>query len=95
MNFEVVAARYFVALAVLLCLFAAFRIRSKGLVFPLAEGEKGALAGFMRRDLTSLAMMGFAVLVLLLACVLLWRNRGALLGGRPRTLVRSSVSHER
>jgi len=52
-------------------------------------------ASFPRRDLTSLAMMGFAVLVLLLACVLLWRNRGALLGGRPRTLVRSSVPHER
>jgi type III secretion protein J len=50
--------------------------------------------GYMRSDLTSLAMIGCAVLVLLLAAVLLWRNRGALMGGRPRTLTRSGVSHE-
>jgi hypothetical protein len=31
----------------------------------------------------------------LLAGVLLWRNRGALLGGRPRSLTRSGVPHER
>ena len=51
--------------------------------------------GFLRSDMTSRAMMGCAVLVLLLAGVLLWRNRGALLGGRPRSLTRSGVPHER
>lgn len=51
--------------------------------------------GVLRGDMTSLALIGFAVLVLLLACALLWRNRGALLGSRPRSLARSSVSHER
>jgi type III secretion protein J len=51
--------------------------------------------GYLRSDVTSLAMVGCAVLVLLLAGVLLWRNRGALMGGRPRSLSRSGVSHER
>jgi type III secretion protein J len=54
-----------------------------------------ATSGFSRNDLTSLALTGFAVLVLLLAGVLLWRNRGALMGGRPRSLARSGVPHER
>jgi type III secretion protein J len=62
---------------------------------PAEVPAAATTASFPRRDLTSLAMMGFAVLVLLLACVLLWRNRSALLGGRPRTLVRSSMPHER
>lgn len=60
------------------------------------ELPTGAVSsGFVRSDVMSLAMMGAAVLVLLLAIVLLWRNRGALLSGRARPLVRSSVSHER
>lgn len=60
------------------------------------EVPMGAVSsGFVHSDVMSLAMMGAAVLVLLLAIVLLWRNRGALLSGRPRPLVRSSVSHER
>jgi len=51
-------------------------------------------AGYLRSDLTSAAMIGCAALVLLLAFVLLWRNRRTLMGGQPRTLSRSGVSHE-
>jgi type III secretion protein J len=63
-------------------------------VSPSAVGS-GVLADGLRGDLASLVLISFAVLVLLLAGVLLWRNRGALLGDRPRSLTRSSVPRER
>ncbi|MBE1161426.1 type III secretion system inner membrane ring lipoprotein SctJ [Dyella acidiphila] len=62
---------------------------------PTELPQAAASGGFARSDVTSLAMLGTAGLVLLLAIVLLWRNRGALLGGRSRTLTRTSMSHER
>lgn len=62
---------------------------------PTELPPSAASTGVLRGDMTSFALIGFAILVLLLACALLWRNRGALLGNRPRSLVRSSVPHER
>ncbi|GLQ87838.1 type III secretion system inner membrane ring lipoprotein SctJ [Dyella flagellata] len=62
---------------------------------PTELPQAASNTGLLRSELTSLAMIGLAVLVLLLAGVVLWRNRGALLGGRPRSLARSGVSHER
>ncbi|WP_266167807.1 type III secretion system inner membrane ring lipoprotein SctJ [Dyella subtropica] len=59
----------------------------------LASGLGGH--GSFRGDLASLVLMGFAVFVLLLAGLLLWRNRSALVSSRPRTLSRSAASHER
>ena len=62
---------------------------------PSELPQAASSSGLLRSDVASLAMVGLAVLVLLLAGLLLWRNRGALLGGRARPLVRSSMPHER
>ncbi|RUL79055.1 type III secretion system inner membrane ring lipoprotein SctJ [Dyella choica] len=62
---------------------------------PTELPQAAANSSLLRSDVTSLAMIGLAALVLLLAGVLLWRNRGAFMGGRPRSLARSGVPHER
>lgn len=63
-------------------------------VAPTAT-RSGVLAGSMRGDMASLLLIGFAVLALFLAGLLLWRNRHALLGRQTRSLSRREVPGER
>ncbi|MFC4763264.1 hypothetical protein [Dyella koreensis] len=60
-----------------------------------APAHVGVIAGGMRGDVASLLLIGFAALAVLLAGLLLWRNRNALMGHPSRAVVRREVSGER
>jgi len=63
---------------------------------PAASAARsGVLAGGMRGDTASMVMIGFAVLAALLAAIVLWRNRHALVRSQPRPLARREVRGER
>jgi type III secretion protein J len=62
---------------------------------PATAARTGAIAGGMRGDVASLLLIGLAALAVLLAGLLLWRNRGALLGRPSRGVMRREVSGER
>lgn len=54
-----------------------------------------ARSGVMRGDVASLLLVGLAALAVLLAGLLLWRNRGALMGHPSRGVMRREAPGER
>jgi type III secretion protein J len=71
-----------------------FFLRTPTEVAP-AAARGGTLIGGLRGDLASILLFGFAGLAVLLAALLLWRNRSALVGQPSRAMMRREVSGER